>query len=259
MSSLEGKVVFITGASSGLGALCAGMLAERGAIPILTARSEDRLQQLSASLKGNHEWFALDVTENEQITRVVKLVLSRYGRIDILLNNAGYGKFERMTEMNTSEFENMMDVNYMGAVRCIKAVLPAMLERMSGQIVNVASIAGKIGTAKSASYTATKHALLGLSNALRQELRGTGVVVSAINPGPIDTPFFEMADPSGGYVGSIRWFMMKPERVAKHIILAMEKHKEEVNLPYLAAAGIRLYHLFPRLADRLTYKMMNRK
>ncbi|MFB5267196.1 SDR family NAD(P)-dependent oxidoreductase [Paenibacillus enshidis] len=259
MSSLEGKVVFITGASSGLGALCAGMLAERGAIPILTARSEDRLQQLSASLKGNHEWFALDVTENEQITRVVKLVLSRYGRIDILLNNAGYGKFERMTEMNTSEFENMMDVNYMGAVRCIKAVLPAMLERRSGQIVNVASIAGKIGTAKSASYTATKHALLGLSNALRQELRGTGVVVSAINPGPIDTPFFEMADPSGGYVGSIRWFMMKPERVAKHIILAMEKHKEEVNLPYLAAAGIRLYHLFPRLADRLTYKMMNRK
>ncbi|MFM9280032.1 SDR family NAD(P)-dependent oxidoreductase [Paenibacillus jiagnxiensis] len=259
MSSLKGKVVFITGASSGIGALCAGMLAERGAVPILTARSEDRLQRLSAGLQGRHEWFALDVTDNEQVAHIVNLVQSRYGQIDILLNNAGYGKFERITEMDIPEFENMMDVNYMGAVRCIKAVLPGMLEHRSGQIVNVASMAGKIGTAKSASYTATKHALLGLSNALRQELRGTGITVSTINPGPIDTPFFDLADPSGGYVGSIRWFMMKPERVAKHIVLAMEKQKEEVNLPYLAAAGIRLYHLFPRLADRLTYRMMNKK
>ncbi|MDP4098465.1 SDR family oxidoreductase [Paenibacillus sp. P96] len=259
MSSLQGKVVFITGASSGLGAICAQMLVEKGAVPILTARSADRLQHISSGLNGKHEWFVLDVTDNEQVFHVIDLVLSQYGRIDILLNNAGYGKFERMTDMAVSEFQSMMDVNYMGAVHCIKAVLPGMLERGSGQIVNVASMAGKIGTAKSASYTATKHAVIGLSNALRQELRGTGITVSTINPGPIDTPFFDLADPSGGYVGSIRWFMMKAERVAKHMISAMEKHKEEVNLPYVAAAGIKLYSLFPRLADRLTYRMMNKK
>lgn len=91
--------------------------------------------------------------------------------------------------MEPHEFDDMMDVNYMGIVRCTKAVVPHMLERGSGQIVNVASMAGKIGTAKSVAYTATKHAVLGFTNALRQELRKSGIIVSAVNPGPIATDF----------------------------------------------------------------------
>ncbi|WP_145049699.1 SDR family oxidoreductase [Paenibacillus xylanexedens] len=256
---LKDQVVFITGASSGIGALCAQMLIEEGAIPILAARSRDKLEEIGASLNGQHELLTLDVTNDEQVQAAISNMLEKYGRIDILLNNAGYGKFAAMTDMTVQEFDEMMDVNYMGIVRCTKAVLPHMLKRGTGQIVNVASMAGKIGTAKSASYTATKHAVLGFSNALRQELRKTGVKVTTINPGPIDTPFFHRADPSGNYVNNVRWMMLKPEDVARHMVQAMKKRKEEVNLPRLASAGIWLYQLFPRLADRLSHGFMNQK
>ena len=256
---LKDQVVFITGASSGIGALCAQMLIEEGAIPILAARSRDKLEEIGASLNGRHELLTLDVTNDEQVQAAISNMLEKYGRIDILLNNAGYGKFAAMTDMTVQEFDEMMDVNYMGIVRCTKAVLPHMLKRGTGQIVNVASMAGKIGTAKSASYTATKHAVLGFSNALRQELRKTGVTVTTINPGPIDTPFFHRADPSGHYVNNVRWMMLKPEDVARHMVQAMKKRKEEVNLPRMASAGIWLYQLFPRLADRLSHGFMNQK
>lgn len=256
---LKDQVVFITGASSGIGALCAQMLIEEGAIPVLAARSRDKLEEIGASLNGRHELLTLDVTNDEQVQAAISNMLEKYGRIDILLNNAGYGKFAAMTDMTVQEFDEMMDVNYMGIVRCTKAVLPQMLKRGTGQIVNVASMAGKIGTAKSASYTATKHAVLGFSNALRQELRKTGVTVTTINPGPIDTPFFHRADPSGNYVNNVRWMMLKPEDVARHMVQAMKKRKEEVNLPRMASAGIWLYQLFPRLADRLSHGFMNQK
>lgn len=185
--------------------------------------------------------------------------MEAYGRIDILLNNAGYGKFAAFTEMEPHEFDDMMDVNYMGIVRCTKAVIPHMLERGSGQIVNVASMAGKIGTAKSVAYTATKHAVLGFTNALRQELRKSGIIVSAVNPGPIATDFFKTADPSGNYEKSVARMMMTPEHVSSKIVKVMETGKEELDLPGLAGFGIRLYGLFPRLADKLTYNAMNRK
>ncbi|MCM3175079.1 SDR family oxidoreductase [Paenibacillus sp. MER 99-2] len=256
---LKDQVVFITGASSGIGALCAQMLIEEGAIPILAARSRDKLEEIGASLNGQHELLTLDVTNDEQVQAAISNMLEKYGRIDILLNNAGYGTFAAMTDMTVQEFDEMMDVNYMGIVRCTKAVLPHMLKHGTGQIVNVASMAGKIGTAKSASYTATKHAVLGFSNALRQELRKTGITVTTINPGPIDTPFFHRADPSGNYVNNVRWMMLKPEDVAGHMVQAMKKRKEEVNLPRMASVGIWLYQLFPRLADRLSHGFMNQK
>ncbi|CAM3046212.1 SDR family oxidoreductase [Paenibacillus sediminis] len=256
---LNNKVVVITGASSGIGAITAQMLSERGAIPVLAARSMDKLQKVGERLTNPHLLIQMDVTDQQQVDSGFKRIYDTYGRVDILLNNAGYGVFEYADRMDTREFAAMMDVNYMGIVRCTKAVLPKMLEARSGHIVNVASAAGKIATSKSSAYSATKHAVLGFSNALRQELRGTGVKVSTINPGPIDTPFFEVADPSGQYVSNVKWFMMKPEKVAKTIVSVMEKQKEEVDLPRLAGIGLKLYQLFPRLADRLTYNMLNKK
>lgn len=256
---LENKIVVITGASSGIGAVTAEMLAKRGAFPVLIARSEERLKHAARRIEGPHALYAADVTDGKAVEETFRQIFERHGRVDILLNNAGYGKFEGFTEMPAEEFDAMMDVNYMGIVRCTKAVVPHMLERGSGQIVNVASMAGKIGSARAVAYTATKHAVLGFTNALRQELRKSGITVSAVNPGPIDTEFFKRADPSGNYVKNVSWFMMKPEHVASRIVNMMEKGKEETDLPGLAAVGIRLYGLFPRLADRLTYKAMNRK
>ncbi|MDR0268301.1 SDR family oxidoreductase [Paenibacillus sp.] len=256
---LKDKVVVITGASSGIGFLTAQMLSAEGAMPILAARSRRKLEEASSRIAGKHEVKVLDVTQDEQVKQTIEEIIRDHGRIDILLNNAGYGKFENAVDMPSEEFGQMMDVNYMGTVRCTKAVLPHMLGRRSGQIVNVASMAGKIGTAKSTAYTATKHAVFGFSNSLRQELRETGITVSTVNPGPIDTPFFDIADPSGGYVDNVQWLMMKPEYVARKMVQLMDSGKEELNLPFKAAAAMRLYQLFPRLSDRLTYRMMNKK
>lgn len=256
---LKDAIVVITGASSGIGAETAALLSAKGAVPVLVARSRGKLEQAAGRLSGPYGLYVCDVADGEQVRRTFDEILKTYGRIDILLNNAGYGKFAALSEMEEDEFARMMDVNYMGIVRCTKAVLPSMLERRHGQIVNVASMAGKIGSAKSVSYTATKHAVLGFTNALRQELRHSGIVVSAVNPGPISTEFFDLADPTGNYVNNVRGFMMTPQYVSSRMVKLMEKNKEELDLPYIAAAAIRLYGLFPRLADKLTYGLMNKK
>ncbi|AEI45143.1 SDR family NAD(P)-dependent oxidoreductase [Paenibacillus mucilaginosus] len=255
----EGKIAVITGASSGLGALLAQRLAERGAVPVLMARSAGKLKEAAARISGRHGVEVLDVTSSEDVSRVMNKVLAEYGRIDILINNAGYGVFDRFVDAPLEEFEGMMDVNYMGTVRCTKAVLPAMLHQGSGHIVNVASMAGKIGSAKSSGYSATKHAVLGLTNSLRQELVGTGVYLTAVNPGPIDTPFFDRADPGGGYVKNVKWFMLKPEAVVGQILKAVERRTPEINLPWVGAAGVKLFQLFPRMFDRVAFKLLNKK
>lgn len=256
---LKSKVVLITGASSGIGALAAKLLAERGAVPVLTARSVDKMRALSGSIPGEHAIYEMDVASDERVAEVVSQTLARYGKIDVLLNNAGYGEFLAFPEAPLSHFADMMNVNYMGTVRCARAVLPSMLDAGQGHIVNVASIAGKLGTAKSTAYSATKHAVLGFTNALRQELRGTGVAVSAVNPGPIDTPFFERADPGGHYVRNVEWFMMKPERVAQAIVSVIERRKPELDLPWTAAAGVKFMQLFPRTGAALFGRLMNKK
>lgn len=256
---LRDKVIVVTGASSGIGALTSRMLSEHGATVILTARSLDKLQAVSASLQGRHEIIPLDVGSDDEVARVFKQIIDSYGRIDVLLNNAGYGKFEYCDDMPVQEFADMMNVNYMGIVRCTKAVLPIMKSAGAGQIVNIASMAGKIGTSKSTAYTATKHAVLGFSNALRQEVKEYGITVSTVNPGPIDTPFFDIADPSGGYVKNVKWFMLKPEKVASAIVSVIEKRKAEIDLPWFAGAGTKLYQLFPRLADKISYQLLNKK
>lgn len=234
-------------------------LAERGAIPVLTGRNVERLKEISAAIKGKNAYYSMDVTDNEQVKKTIDAVIAKYGKIDVLLNNAGYGQFEDFMSMPVESFEKMMDTNYLGIVRCTKAVIPHMAKQRSGHIVNIASLAGKLGTAKSTSYTATKHAVLGFTNSLRMELRGQGIQVSAVNPGPIDTPFFSLADPSGSYVKNVSWFMMKPEYVVKGIIRLIERRKAELDLPKSAALGIKLYQLLPRTIDRLFGSLLNRK
>ncbi len=256
---LTEKVVLITGASSGIGALAARKVSERGGVPILAARSENKLREAAKAVPGKHGIRLLDVGSAESVEQVVSGIIDEYGRIDILVNNAGYGLFETAEEMALADYEGIMNVNYMGVVRCTKAVLPHMRRTGSGQILTVASMAGKFATAKSAGYAASKHAVLGFMNSLRQELRGSGIAVSAVNPGPIDTPFFETADPDGTYVQSVGRFLLPPEKVAREMVRAMENRRDEIDLPRYLGLAIRLYGLMPRTADRLAGRFLNLK
>lgn len=257
--SLTGRVTVITGASGGLGAALAREFAARGAVVVLAARSQEKLMELAGALGGAAEIVTLDVTSMDSVTAAVNRVLDRFGGIDIWINNAGYGVFEAFGDAALANLEGMMDVNYMGTVRCTKAVLPHMLQAKRGHIVNVASMAGKMGSAKGSGYSASKHAVLGFTDSLRQELYGTGVRLTAVNPGPIDTPFFDTADPSGRYVENVRWFMLSPQGVAAKVADAVQKGRKELDLPLAAALGVKLYRLFPRLLDGIAAKLMNKK
>ncbi|SFJ02677.1 hypothetical protein SAMN02799624_03065 [Paenibacillus sp. UNC496MF] len=256
---LKGKIIVITGAASGIGAETARQLAKHGAMPILTGRSKAKLERTSRSIEGPHGVYEMDVTDDGAVRTVLPEIAAAYGRLDVLLNNAGFGVFETLEDTPIERFEAMMDTNYMGIVRCTKAAVPIMRAQGSGHIVNVASMAGKLSTAKASGYAATKHAVLGFTNAIRPELAGFGIAVSAVNPGPIDTPFLNAADPTGAYFDRLKGFMLKPEQVAAAIVQVIRKRKPEVDLPRSAAIGIRIYGLFPRFADRVAGRWLNRK
>ncbi len=258
MVNLKNKVVFITGASTGLGLELAKQLVKQGANTILTARNEEKLEKARVTT-GISDSYLLDVRSEREIAEVVTKVIEKYGKIDYLINNAGFGIFKEVAEMEMDEVEELMDVNYFGVVRCTKAVLPYMLERNEGHIINIASVAGKIASAKAAAYSASKSAVIGFSNGLRAELKNSNVYVSVINPGPIDTPFFERADPTGNYVKNVNWFMLDPQKVAYQTIKIMKDKKTEINLPLLANIGIKLFYLFPETFDRVIGKHLNKK
>jgi uncharacterized protein len=256
---IKGKVAVITGASSGIGAVIARLLHKEGATVILTARNVEKIQVLAAELRERVEVYEMDVSNAIQVKETFQTIANVFGRVDILINNAGFGVFAQFEQANLHDFEAMMAVNYMGLVNCTYQVLPGMKARGHGSIVNIASLAGKVGTAKSSGYAATKHAVLGFTNSLRMELRGSGVHVGAVNPGPVDTNFFAIADPNGNYVNSIRWMMLTPHQVALAVEKVIRTERAEIDLPKWMGFFTKIYALAPRFFDLLTAGIMNRK
>lgn len=263
MGKLSNKNIVITGASSGIGEKVALMIAEMGARPILLARTIGKLEEISEEVNRKYAvgciYFQLDVSDFEQVKSVFQKILHEAGHIDILLNNAGFGIFESFYEANFEDIEKMFEVNVLGLMACTKQVLPAMLERNAGHIINIASQAGKLATPKSSGYSATKHAVLGFTNSLRMELLKTNISVSAVNPGPIETNFFNTADKSGNYVKNVKKLMLKSDYVAEQIIKLMISPKRELNLPRWMNLGSVLYNLFPKVAEKLTGNMFDKK
>ncbi|WP_000198417.1 SDR family oxidoreductase [Bacillus mycoides] len=260
---LQEKVIVITGASSGIGEQVAMQVAAQGAVPVLIARTEEKLKRLTEKMKTTYNipcyYYVLDVSKESEVETVFARILQDIGQIDILVNNAGFGIFKTFEEASMTEVKEMFEVNVFGLVACTKAVLPHMLERNSGQIVNVASLAGKIATPKSSAYAASKHAVLGFTNSLRMELSNTNIYVTAINPGPIDTNFFDIADQSGTYVKNMGRYMLKPTYVAEQIVKVMQTKKREVNLPKWMSMGPKIFALFPGLFERIAGKSLSKK
>ncbi len=260
---LKNKNVIITGASGGIGAQMAALCAERGANLVLLARNLEKLNALKADLQSRFSVdifvHKLDVSDTDEVSAVFSEILAHIGQVDILVNNAGFGIFREAHEAKIEEIKGMFEVNVVGLMACTSMVLPVMRKQRSGHIINIASQAGKIATPKSSIYSATKHAVLGYTNSLRMELADSNVYVTAVNPGPIETNFFNIADEKGTYVKNVRKFLLKPEYVALKVVDAMLKPVREINLPGWMNAGSIVYALFPRLFERLGKRAFNQK
>ena len=161
--------------------------------------------------RPNTACFARDMSSDVAIAETVEKIYAIHGRIDIFINNAGYGGFSDFDTYTTAQIRDMFDVNTFATMTFSRLVGQKMKEAGKGHIINIASIAGLIASAKSSVYSATKFAVIGFSNALRLELADSNVYVTTVNPGPIATKFFDKADPSGDYLKSVGRFVLQPE------------------------------------------------
>lgn len=263
MKNLNGFKIVITGASSGLGECIAYEVAKRGATPILIARRVEKLNEISIKIKEQYQIqahvFSVDITNENEVENVFDKITQTIGEVDVLVNNAGFGIFKSFEETSLEEVKAMFEVNVFGLVTCTNQVIKFMRERNAGQIINIASIAGKIATPKSSAYAASKHAVLGLTNALRMELINTNIQVTAINPGPIRTEFFDIADISGNYVKNVGNIMLDPNFVAKKVVSTIGTRKREISLPNWMGLGPIAYTLFPKLFEKISASSLNKK
>ena len=189
---LKDKIVVITGASSGIGAATARKLAADGARLVLIARREERLQELAQELMDAYQTesmtIKLDITERESVLSAFKEITESYGRIDVLVNNAGLMPVSYMDKLKIDEWERMIDVNLKGLLYCIAGVLPVMKNQGGGHIINISSVAGRKVWPGFAVYNATKFAVTALSEAMRMELTPSmNIKVTAIEPGAVAT------------------------------------------------------------------------
>jgi uncharacterized protein len=215
---LDGKITLISGATSGIGAATARALARAGARVIACGRDQARLAQIAPHVDLA---LTLDVTDPESIRIAAAAVLDRYGGLDVLINNAGIGCFAPVADTTEARLQEVMEVNFHGAVRLFQAFRQSLLDR-KGALVQIASVAGLRGYPNHTAYCASKHALIGWSEALRMEWRGTGVAVHVICPPAIDTPFFVNAGYHTFAADHPGLALMSAEQVAEEVVEAIQ-------------------------------------
>ncbi|WP_163989627.1 SDR family oxidoreductase [Pyxidicoccus caerfyrddinensis] len=185
MVASQGRVVLITGASSGIGRACAELLSERGHTVYGTSR-----QPLTEAPKG-WRWLELDVTRDDSVRRAVDAVLAAEGRIDVVVNNAGYALAGSLEDTSIEEARQQFETNLLGVLRVCKAVLPSMRERRSGLFIHISSLGGAVGLPFQGLYSASKFALEGLTESLRQEVAPFGIQATLVQPGDVHTRITE--------------------------------------------------------------------
>lgn len=253
--SLKGKVVLITGASSGFGADAARLFAQEGCLVILTARRLERLQALAEEIRasgGQVAVWPLDVTDQAQIEGVVSAVIEQFGRVDILFNNAGLGRVNWLESLDPRRDINLqIDVNLRGAIQVVRAVLPYMLRQRSGHIINMSSVAGRIAAPLYSVYAATKFGIRAFTDALRREVAPYGVRVSGIYPGSAVTEFGLQAGDSVAR-RSMRfpsWVHMSSRYVARKVVALAKRPRRALILPWWMIPILWVDAHFPGLVD----------
>ena len=242
----QDKVAVVTGASSGIGRATALALAEHGAPLVVAARNQVGLQEVARAIEERGREALVvptDVTQQDQVERLVQATLARWGRVDILVANAGAYVRSRIERVTVADCERSLAVNFYGALYAILAVLPQMRRQGSGHLVLVTSMDGRKGLPLDAPYVVAKFALSGLGDVLRQELHGTGIHTSIVYPGRVDTPMIASIE-----VPRIS-AKIPPEAVARAIIRAIHRRQAEVVLPFGAKLLDALDFLSPRLGD----------
>lgn len=214
------KVWFITGASSGFGAELTKTIIERGDKVAATFRKTEQANSFSQQYKNNGLGIVLDVTRTENIPAALQQAIDRFGKIDVLVNNAGYGTIGAIEEFSLEEIRDQMETNFFGAVAVTKAMLPIMRKQGSGHIVQISSQAGFRATAGFGIYNASKFALEGFSEALAQEVASFGIKVTIVEPGPFRTEFLG---------GSMKKAQNKIEAYQNTVVGNMYKYQDEMN------------------------------
>ena len=246
------KVVIVTGASSGIGLETALAFARAGAHVVLAARTEAKLREVVDAHPELRERFLIvptDVTKDEDVRQLVATTVAQFGRVDILINNAGIGMRAPVAEMPLDKACHVMEVNFHGPLRCIQAVLPHMRRLGTGQIVNVGSVLSMVVAPLNSAYCASKFALQALTDTLRIELHGTGIEVISVLPAYTDTPFFDNMYLYGSKARMSPFKGQHPSKVAQAVLHACAQHKRQVVLTVSSRIAIWLHGFSPRLLD----------
>ncbi|SFJ24176.1 SDR family NAD(P)-dependent oxidoreductase [Thermoflavimicrobium dichotomicum] len=246
---MQKQIVLLTGASSGIGERIAHHLVQTNQyFPILIARNQSKLKSLQKEIV-QCDYFACDVTNSQQIQSMITQILSKYGQIDVLINNAGYGTFGGVLDTSPDDFRGMMETNYLGAIRLVQAVLPSMLQRGNGKIINIASIAGLTGVPNLTGYSASKFALIGFSESLQLEF-SPQIQVGVLCPGPVQTPFFKGKEATTLFPPLIARQLIDADTVARETVKLIKRPRIKI-IP----SGMYWMMLAKRLAPGLYSKM----
>ncbi len=231
-NNIKDKVVVITGASSGMGEAAAKHLANLGATVVLGARRADRIEKLAKEINDNGGKalaFAADVTQRDEVKKLVDAAVEAFGRVDVILNNAGVMPLSPMDRLNVDEWDTMIDVNIKGVLNGIAAVLPYMTAQKSGQIINTSSVAGHKVFNGSAVYSATKYAVRALTEGLRMEVKPYNIRTTIVCPGAVKTELLEhiteadIQQANKDYVGAVG---ISPDSFARVVAFAISQPED---------------------------------
>lgn len=252
---IQGKQVLITGASSGIGAALARAVASAGGRPLLLARREAELRQVADSLRPGTEArvYPVDLSDPKAVDNVAERITAEVGTPDVLVNNAGAGRWKFVDETTPEEAIQMMAVPYFAAFCITHAFLPAMIRRRSGHIVNVSSVASHFVWPGATAYTAARWAVRGFTEALRADLKGTGVGVTLFECGVVKTPYWEHNPGSRERVPKMGNLVpeLTPEQVASAIIRGIEHNRRYVVIPLMMRMTILQHAVAPAVVQWL--------
>lgn len=246
---IQGKIALITGASSGCGAAIAKELAASGAREVLLlARNEDGLRQVAdeiVSRGGKARIYPVDLSQDDEVAAIARRIIDEAGVPDIVVNNAGSGRWKFLEDTTAEEARQMMDVPYFAAFNITRAFLPGMLARNSGHIVNISSVASRFVWPGATAYTAARWAVRGFTEALKADLYGTGIGVTLYESGYIDSPYWAHNPGSQQRIPKISDYIpaLTPQQVGKAIVTGIRRNRGLVVIPFMMKV-IYLQHFF---------------